>query len=361
MNKDPWDREWREMKGKVEKDLCPELGMDLFRGELFSGEYSSDLQVFGKDVFLRNMLQRILAMDLHFKVQRAPVFMIVPSSQRDLLTKVNRILVNEAPEEAGSFFLYDKKRSGDSVNPGRFISLLDPDGIEWISGAQRPMHLFAVLREDEERPLSNPMVFRLRKAIRERFPSRLINAPKPQCPLIYLFHPEDMGAYENVCKWIDDLTEHCLFRIFLRGTHSFIAPSKTSLIYGPDIYPAGTCEKMRRYVRKRSGRKGGRKYIFWGDRETEMRAKALELFVSEIPVSQTGFAFYKNASGQSCHHVWFYPARQSLGDLPYKPPQSSFLNAPDSSKAKTVLKEPVKPKDPLAELMDDLRPGKKNP
>ena len=84
MNKDPWEREWREMKGKVEKDLCPELGMDLFRGELFSGEYSSDLQVFGKDVFLRNMLQRILAMDLHFKVQMAPVFMIVPSSQRGL-------------------------------------------------------------------------------------------------------------------------------------------------------------------------------------------------------------------------------------------------------------------------------------
>ena len=361
MNKDPWDREWREMKGKVEKDLCPELGMDLFRGELFSGEYSSDLQVFGKDVFLRNMLQRILAMDLHFKVQRAPVFMIVPSSQRDLLTKVNRILVNEAPEEAGAFFLYDKKRPEDSVNPGRFISLLGPDGIVWIPGTKRQIHLFAVLRADEERPLSNPMVFRLRKAIRERFPSKLINAPRPQCPLIYLFHPEDMGSYENVCKWIDDLTEHCLFRIFLRGTHSFIAPSKTSLIYGPDIYPAGTCEEMRRYVRKRSGRKKDRKYIFWDDRETSMRLKSLELFASGIPVSQTGFAFYKNAVSQRYHHVWFYPARQSLGDLPYKPPHSSFLNAPDNSEVKTVLKEPVKPKDPLAELMDDLRPGKKNP
>ena len=159
MNKDPWEREWREMKGKVEKDLCPELGRDLFRGELFSGEYSSDLQVFGKDVFLRNMLQRILAIDFHFKVQMAPVFMIVPSSQRDLLTKVNRILVNEAPEEAGAFFLYDKKRPEDSVNPGRFISSLDPDGIEWISGTKRQIHLFAVLRADEERPLRIPWCF----------------------------------------------------------------------------------------------------------------------------------------------------------------------------------------------------------
>ena len=361
MNKDSWDREWLEMKGKVEKDLCPELGMDLFRGKLFSGEYSSDLQVFGKDVFLRNMLQRILAIDFHSKVQRAPVFMIVPPSQRDLLTKVNRILVNEAPEEAGAFFLYDKKRPEDSVNPGRFISSLDPDGIEWIPGAKRQMHLFAVLRADEERPLSNPMVFRLRKAIRERFPSKSLNAPRPQCPLIYLFHPEDMGSYENVGKWIDDLTEHCLFRIFLRGTRSFIAPSKTSLIYGPDIYPAGTCENMRRYVRKRNGRKKDRKYIFWDDRETSMRLKSLELFASGIPVSQTGFAFYKNAVSQRYHHVWFYPARQSLGDLPYKPPNSSFLNAPDNSKVKTVLKEPVKPKDPLAEIMDDLRPRKKNP
>ena len=155
--------------------------------------------------------------------------------------------------------------------------------------------------------------------------------------------------------------EHCLFRIFLRETHSFIEPSKTSLICGPDIYPAGTCEEMRRYVRKRSRRKRGRKYIFWDDRETSMRLKSLELFASGIPVSQTGFAFYKNAVSQRYHHVWFYPARQSLGDLPYKPPNSSFLNAPDNSKVKTVLKEPVKPKDPLAELMDDLRPGKKNP
>ena len=358
MNKDPWEREWREMKGKVEKDLCPELGMDLFRGELFSGEYSLDLQVFGKDVFLRNMLQRILAIDFHFKVQRAPVFMITPSSQRDLLTKVNRILVNEAPEETGSFFLYDKKRPEDSVNPGRFISLLDPNGIKWISGTKRQIHLFAVLREDEERPLSNPMVFRLRKAIRERFPSKLINAPRPQCPLIYLFHPEDMGSYENVCKWIDDLMEHCLFRIFLREAHSFIEPSQTSLICGPDVFPAGSYEEMRRYVRKRSGRKGGRKYIFWDDRETAMRSKSLELFASEIPVSQTGFAFHKNSSGQGYHHVWFYPSRKSLGDLPYQPPHSSFLNAPDNSKAKPVLKEPVKPKDPLEQVMSDLKPKK---
>jgi hypothetical protein len=361
MNKDPRDREWREMKGKVEKNLCPELGMDLFRGELFSGEYSSDLQVFGKDVFLRNMLQRILAVDLHFKDRMAPVFIIVPSSQRDLLIKVNRILVKEAPEEAGAFFLYDKKRPEDSVNPGRFISLLDPDGIEWISGAKRQIHLFAVLREDEERPLSNPMVFRLRKAIRERFPSKSINAPRPRYPLIYLFHPEDMGSYENVCKWIGDLMEHCLFRIFLRETHSFIEPSQTSLIYGPDIYSAETYEKMQRYFHKRNGRKRDRKYIFWDDRETSMRSKSLELFASEIPVSQTGFAFYKNAASQRYNHVWFYPARQSLGDLPYKPPHSSFLNAPDNSKVKTVLKEPVKPKDPLAEIMNDLRPGKKNP
>jgi hypothetical protein len=194
MNKDSWEREWREMKGKVEKDLCPELGMDLFRGELFSGEYSSDLQVFGKDVFLRNMLQRILAIDFHSKIQMAPVFMIVPPSQRDLLTRVNKILVNEAPEETGSFFLYDKKRPEDSVNPGRFISLLDPEGIQRISGAKRQIHLFAVLGEDEDRPLSNPMVFRLRKAIRERFPSKLSNAPSPQFPLIYLFHPEEAGC-----------------------------------------------------------------------------------------------------------------------------------------------------------------------
>jgi hypothetical protein len=262
--------------------------------------------------------------------------------------------VNEAPEEAGAFFLYDKKRSGDSVNPGRFISLLDPDGIEWISGAQRQIHLFAVLREDEERPLSNPMVFRLRKAIRDRFPSKLINAPRPQCPLIYLFHPEDMGSYGNVCKWIDDLKEHCLFRIFLRETHSFIEPSKTSLICGPDIYSAETCEEMRRYVRKRSRRKRGRKYIFWNDRETSMRLKSLELFVSEIPVSQTGFAFYKNAAGQRCHYVWFYPVRQSLGELPYQPPELPLRETDD--KARPAPVEPEKPKDPLAEIMSDLRP-----
>ncbi len=357
MNKDPWESEWRKMKGKVEKDLGPELGMDLFRGELFSGEYSSDLQVFGKDVFLRNMLQRILTMDLHFKDRMAPVFMIVPSSQRDLLARVNRILVSEAPEAARTFFLYDKKRPEASVDPGRFISLLDPEGTR-ISGTKKQIHLFEVLREGEERPLNNPMAFRLRKAIRERFPSKLIHAPRPQCPLIYIFHPENMGSYENVCKWIDDLRGHCLFRIFLRETHSFIEPSKTSLIYGPDIYPADTYEEMRRYVRKRSRRKGGRKYIFWDDRETATRAKALELFVSEIPVIQTGFAFYKNAAGQRCHHVWFYPARQSLGDLPYKPPQISFLNAPDNSKAKTVIKEPVKPKDPLEQVISDLKPKK---
>lgn len=354
MNKDPWEREWREMKEKVEKDLCPEMGIDLSRGKLFRGEYSSDLQVFGKDIFLRNMLQRILAVDLHFKAPMAPVFMVVPSSQRDLLTKVNRIFVNEAPEEAGVFFLYDKKRSEDSVNPGRFISLLDPEGSEWIPGAKRQMHLFAVLSENEERPLSNPMVFRLRKAIRERFPSKLINAPRPQCPLIYLFHPEDMGPYGNVCKWIDDLKEHCLFRIFLGKDLSFIEPSKTSLIYGPDIYPVETYEEMQRYVRKQNGRKRDRKYLFWDDRETSMRLKSLGLFASGIPVSQTGFAGYKNAARQRCHHVWFYPAWQSLGDLPYQPPELPHRETDD--KARPAPVEPEKPKDPLAEIMNDLRP-----
>ncbi len=355
MNRDPWEHEWREMKGKVEKDLCPELGMDLFRGELFSGEYSADLQVFGKDVFLRNMLQRILTMDLHSKGQRAPVFMIVPSNQRDLLTRVNKVFADTVFEETWAFFLYDKKRPEDSVDPGRFISLLDPEGTEWVRGTKRQIHLFSVLREDEERPLSDPMVFRLRKAIRERFPSKAINAPRPQCPLIYLFHPEDMGSYENVCKWIDDLTEHCLFRIFLREQHSFIEPSQTSLICGPDVFLAGTSEEMRRYVRKRSRRKRGRKYIFWDDRETAMRLKSLELFASEIPASQTGFAVYKNATDQRCH-VWFYPARQSLGDLPYKRPKIPSLYNRDNHKAKSVSTEPAKPKDPLSEIMKDLRP-----
>ena len=76
--------------------------------------------------------------------------------------------------------------------------------------------------------------------------------------------------------------------------------------------------EMRRRVSKWHRKKT---YIRWGDRETAMRSKSLELFASEILVSQTGFAFYKNAAGQKCHHVWFYPAQQSLGNLPYQPPE----------------------------------------
>ena len=85
-----------------------------------------------------------------------------------------------------------------------------------------------------------------------------------------------------------------------------------------------------------------------------MRSKSLELFASGIPVSQTGFAFHKNAAGQRCHYVWFYPARQSLGDLPYQPPELPHRETDD--KAGSAPVEPERPKDPLAEIMKDLRP-----
>ncbi len=226
--------------------------------------------------------------------------------------------------------------------------MLNPDGIEQLFGPTRQIHLFAVLGADEERPLNNPMLFRLKKAIRERFRPEFITDFRPRCPYIYLFHPEDMGLFEDVREWIDVLRPYCLFRIFLKESRPFIDPSITSLLYGPDLYPLASYEEMRRRVSKWNKQKT---YIS-GDRETVMRLKTLRMFASEIPMNQTGFALFKNTNDEEYDYVWFYPSQQSLGSLPYQPPDMQFQS---NNETKPVSK-PTPAKDLLTEVINDLKP-----
>jgi len=158
-----------------------------------------------------------------------------------------------------------------------------------------------------------------------------------------------MGLFEDVREWIDGLRPYCLFRIFLKEPRPFIDQSITSLIYGTDLYPLTSYEDMLRRVSKWHRKK---KYIRWGDRGTAMRLKTLRMFASEIPLNRTGFALFKNTNNKEYDYVWFYPSQQSLGRLPYQPPDVQF----QSNNETKPVPHPTPAKDLLTEVINDLKP-----
>ena len=85
MSQNEWWAEWMSLKKEVEENLCPDsLGLNLIEGKPLLGRdvFSyANLQVFGEDQFLRNMLQRVLVWDVN---QEIPVIVIARSQESEL-------------------------------------------------------------------------------------------------------------------------------------------------------------------------------------------------------------------------------------------------------------------------------------
>ena len=68
MKKEEWQNHWQRLGRKICQEPCPGvMGLDLIRGKFLYGRNvlnAFHLQVFGQDVFLGNMMQRILETDI---------------------------------------------------------------------------------------------------------------------------------------------------------------------------------------------------------------------------------------------------------------------------------------------------------
>jgi len=351
MKKEQWQNDWQGLTRKVTQEPCPEaLGFDLHRGKLLDARSvlnAFHLQVFGQDVFLRNMMQRILETDAVQRSRRSPIIIIVPDNRKEILDEVNKVFANPTPHGANSLLFYKRAGSGRSVSLERAMNLFE---------LKTQTHLFMEL-EVNYRPLDNSLLAHFNKEIKEKFRSEILIHFMPDRPFIYLFCPEDMGTQDHVIKYIKGLKEHVSFRVFSKNADSFFDPEEAGLVYGPDLYSVEMYEKMRRhfYLELKQQRKWDKEKSFYGDRENSKILRWVKSSVSGIAVNKTAFGRFRSPYDRGYEHFWFYPIPQNLGNLPYtrppKTPDESNVSKPAGSEV------PSQVQDPLLEIINDLKPS----
>lgn len=348
MNRDQWEAYWQGLKRRVEYEPCPGwMGLDLIRGSFIRTVHIVNIyhhQVFGREAFLRNMLQRILEADLAQTANQPLIVAIVPNEKADLLEEVNRVFANTPGEEENILLFYTPVWSKRSVSLERAKNLLESD---------RPVHLFLEL-EAKERPLDHPLLVHLTSEIKRKWKEAIYRPHRQRQPFIYLFCPEDMGFRDHVVRYIEGLKEHTGFRIFSEDTRIFFNCAESSSIYGPDLYPAKTYEKMRRnfYRQFEQKRKWEEKHTFFGASENPEILKAVRASAAEIPITRTAFGRFKVPHDGEYEHFWFYPIRQNLGSLTYHRP----LKVLRDKSVPQSAQPPAPVKDPILEIINDLRP-----
>ena len=350
MKKEQWQNDWQGLTRKVTQEPCPEaLGFDLHRGKLLDTRSvlnAFHLQVFGQDIFLRNMMQRILETDIVQKSRRSPIIIIVPDNREEILEEINKIFASKTPYGANSLLFYTHARSGRSVSLERALNLFE---------LKTQTHLFMQL-EVKYRPLDNPLLSHLSKEIKEKFRSEILVPLAPDQPFIYLFCPEDMGTQDHVIEYIKGLKTHVCFRVFSKHTVSLFDDEESGLVYGPELYSVEMYKKMRRhfYWHLKQQRKWDKEKNFYGDRENSKILRWVKNSVAGIAENKTAFGRFRSPYGRGWEYFWFYPIPQNLGSLPYirppKTPDENNVSKPAGPEVSSQVQ------DPLLEIINDLKP-----
>lgn len=356
MNEEQAPINWQELKRQAEQEPCPGiLGLDLITGKMLHGANAINvfpLQVFGKDDFLRNMLQRILEADVFKKSDSSSILVIVPPDESKLFGMVHKILRPSDSEDGHQLFFYKRYETKRSADLRLVRNLLKDESPSFMSGKTK--HLYMALGRSLSRPLNDPLLLHLNKEMEKKFQSKGFSFFRPVQPFVYLFYPEKMGPRSHVAEYIQRIQYNAIPRIFSEDLHVFFDHDDKSIVYGPGLFPKETCERMKQhFCRQAETGWAYKKRGFWIMKEDRILIKEAETLIASIPVTQTGFARFKNEYSRKHENFWFYPIQQGLGSLAYRRP---LFPHSDGAVAADPFKKTTRPQDPLAKVMNDLRP-----
>jgi len=336
MKKSQWEAYWNELKKQIDKDPLPGvLGLDLIRGKPLPTQdvlNRHPLQILGKAAFLRNMLQQILEWDLN---REASLIFIAPEEGSGLLEEVNYVFKN-AGEKPDSFLFYSRLRPKLSVSSLNFPDIF-----------RLNKHLYMELGKEGDS--LGDVLFSLEKEIKGN-------------PFIYFFAPERLERH-CIIDYAKRLKKNVSLRIFSESIQC-LSHEEASLIYGPELYPLETYEKMRKHCYRafEERRKWSEKNEFFGPSETREQLKLAKESAKAVPLAQTAFARFKLWNEKGENYYWFYPVRQSLGRMPCEPPPR-----PSQVEKKPTPRKGVPGVDPadydprVIDIIQDLRPKNQEP
>lgn len=341
MSKAEWQAYWTALKRKMDEKPCPDLaGLDLIRGTVLPGSTIYDdfhLQIFGQDPFLRNMFQHALVRDAG---QNVPIIILASSEESELPEEAFKVLDEKTDGSPGAAFFYDSglpaKKSAATIDYSEFLE----------TGSCRFM--FVKLNPEGIR-VDKRMLAILEAAIKEHFDEGNAYWRPNACPLIYIFCPEALEPGYSILNFAKGLEDYVIFRIFSKEKQ-VLGAETASLIYGPDLYPVESYERMKKHCCRQFKEKSkwNNKHAFFGDEENQAVLKAAKKFFKNIPVQQTAFARLKTRYQTDQEYIWFYPVQQSLGKKPVERISSEIENKPRASADK--------PKPPRLQIVEDLRP-----
>jgi len=352
MKNSQWETYWIELKRRIDKEPLPGiLGLDLIRGKpLYTQEVLNrfPLQVFGKDVFLRNMLQQILAWDLK---QKVPIIFIASEGESGILEEINYVLKHVGEENPQPFLFYAR------LQPKLSVSSIDFSELFWSDECK---HLYVEL-DEEGKFWRDSFPSDLEKEIKRRFSKETRFYFNAQNPFVYLFSPERLKEH-SLTDYAKRLKENVALRIFSEPIQ-LLSREEAGHIYGPEIYPAETYEKMRKgcYRAFEERRKWSERNEFFGPSETRERLKLARESAKEIPVTQTAFARFKRWNEKGEDYYWFYPVHQSLGRAPYEPPPKPHQVEKKPTRRKSIPGVSPADYDPsIIDIIEDLRPKRRD-
>ena len=326
------------------KKAYSSLGLDLIKGEPLLGRdvFSyANLQVFGEDQFLRNMLQRVLVWDVN---QEIPVIVIARTQESELPKEFYKVFLDKKPKESEHFFHYEAHQQKSS--PPAF------NCAEFFQFGKRQFIYIRLGAESATRDRS--FLAAIEAGIKIRFnPINQLSLDAKR-PAIYLFLPEAIERSHLITQYVESVSCYAAFRIFSKKLQ--VLDSETSsFIHGPEVYPEKTYEEMRKHCYWRFNQK--RVSESWADcfgfSETSEKFKLGKRFSKGIPIHQTAFGRFK-INDTVNEYAWFYPVQQSLGKENYDHTHQS--DKPENPKPAPVKKS-LSPEDSLTQkIIEDLRP-----
>jgi len=349
MNHAEFENAWQALRTEsAEKPVPQALGLDLIRGELLETSHMIEnlhLQVFGRDAFLRNMLQRILVWDMR---QHVSIILLASGKEAGLLAEVAKVINGMKHSREHILLLYSPFHPKLSARSFHARDLFERETFQKL----RHYHLYAELgnayRQDEHSLLED-----LKSEIKRRFAKEEDSPALSYKPFVYIFRPEALPKDYLITDRTKDLKDYACFRIFSEGLQ-ILNREESGLVYGPELYPAERLEEMRKHCYWQFERNEKNKFLSKpGNQEILKMAKELS---KAIPVNQTAFGRFRDWYRPGWKYAWFYPVQQSLGRLPYERPSEfpKWENRPEPAvKPKSPDEDPV-----ILKILEDLRPKK---
>ena len=243
MNKADFENAWRKLKTEIDENPVSQvLGLDLIRAKLLNSSHVLEhlhLQVFGKDAFLRNMLQRILVQNIRRNV---PIILLASGKEEGLLEETAEIFNGIEHSREHILLLHSRLRPRLSVHSFQACDLFERKMFQKL----RYHHLYAEFGDPYRRD-DDVLLRELGNEIKQRFAEEEVSPwAFSSKPFVYIFLPEALPKDYLISDRAKDLKDYACVRIFSEQVQMFNR-QEAGAVYGPEIYSVESCEEMREH------------------------------------------------------------------------------------------------------------------